>query len=177
MLKIIFLLLVPAYIIPILRTLISLRRIKTGLRRLAEFAAVYGSSAPYFRPKKETYATELNALLRYYPVISGFVSYPKLSYSLADEALYRNSCQIISDLQMKLNETRHLLIRSFNPLFSIQELALLPVRVLQEIGFRPGKTGSVILNITGWTISYLLGMFEPEIKSLLILLFEKLVGA
>ena len=166
-----------SYISPIVKCLLTIRRIRISLNKLVNFVAVYGNSTPYFRPEKDVYNNELTALLRYYPVISEFVSSPKLSYRQTEETIYQNARKIIPDLQMQMNEFRHKLIRSLNPLVSARELVLLPVRALQELGFRPGRISSVFLNITGWTVSYLLGMFQPEIKALLIVLFEKLIAA
>lgn len=164
-----------AYVVPIIKNSGSLIQIRKSLDKLVDFAAVYGDSQPYFRPEKETYTKELTALLRYYPVIKTFVSYPKLSYDQTDEETFQSACVLISKLQMQQNDMRHKLARSLNPLISVKDLVLLPVTVAKELGFNPGKNQSLAIEILAIVISSLFDLFSPEIKALIVTFFENFV--
>lgn len=172
---ILFLLLAVAYIVPVVNNLTSMYRLRRCVSKLVSFVGIYGSSPSYFRPKPEKYRQELTDLLRFYPVIAEYIHSPELSYEDSDEETYEKAVKLINQIQMTRNAERHKLIRSLNPLRSVKELALLPVTVVREFGATPGRIVSILINVFGWGTAYLLDMFQPEIKALIIALFEKLV--
>ena len=172
---ILFLLLAVAYIVPVVNNLVSMYRLRRCVMKLVSFVEIYGDSTSYFRPKPEKYRQELTDLLRFYPVIAEYIHYPELSYEDSDEETYKKAVKLITQIQMTRNAERHKLLRSLNPLRSVKELALLPVTVVREFGATPGRIVSILINVFGWGTAYLLDMFQPEIKALIIALFEKLV--
>lgn len=172
---ILFLLLAVAYIFPVVNNLVSMYRLRRCVMKLVSFVEIYGDSPSYFRPKPEKYRQELTDLLRFYPVIAEYIHYPELSYEDSDEETYKKAVKLITQIQMTRNAERHKLLRSLNPLRSVKELALLPVTVVREFGATPGRIVSILINVFGWVTAYLLDMFQPEIKALIIALFEKLV--
>lgn len=164
-----------AYVIPVANNLLSLVRFRKCLRLLMEFILIYGDSPSYCRPKPEVYRQELTSLLKYYPVVAEYVSYPKLSYGDSDETTYEKSKKLASGLQMRSNAQRHKLLRSLNPLFSLKELVMLPVTAVRECGATPGVKASIAINVLGWLITYILDTFRPEIKALLLVALQHFI--
>ena len=108
------------------------------------------------------------ALLRQYPLIEKFVKFPALSYSQSPSELLSFSKIILDDLQMVRNRHRFALWSSFNPLSAGKQLLGLPVAAVRTLGFHPGRGGALVISVLGWLAAYLLGMFEPELKALLL---------
>ncbi len=164
-----------AYVIPVVNNALSLRRFRKCIRLLTEFILIYGDSTSYSRPKSEEYNQELTALLRYYPVMAEYVSYPKLTYEDSVEKTFENSKKLLSKFQMLSNAKRHKLLRSLNPLFSMKEFVMLPVTAVRECGAAPGVKASIAINVLGWLIAYLLDTFRPEIKALLLVALQHFI--
>lgn len=145
-----------------------------AVKKLAEFCTAYKQSdIPRVR---EDYGSELTAVLCYYPVIKRLAGTPELSYSQTDSENYEAARSLAYKLQMQQNEARHTLKRSLNPLLSAKEIVLLPVRVLQELGFTLSRNWSAFWTAMGVILPIITGMFQQEIKAFIISVFEYFIG-
>jgi len=162
------------YLKTVIGNCISYWQTKRAVCKLAVFASAYKHSG--IPPEKEVYMSDLTALLRYYPAIKRLVSTPELSYSQTDKENFESARSLYHTLQMQQNEAWHTLVLSLNPLNRLRDLILFPITVLHWLGFQPQKWISAFLASVGWLTSYLLEMFQPEIKALLIMLYEKLIS-
>lgn len=168
MLQILFFLWVLAYIVSISKALTTYLRSGHAVKKLVAFLAVYGNSKLRLCPDESEYRDQLTDLLRSYPLISEFVSYPRLSYQHPAETTFQNAQSILPELQMKRNYLRQKVFQSLNPLMPVKEIVTLPLTVIRDMGFSPSKSMSMLVNALGWLICYFLEMFQPEIKLLLL---------
>lgn len=158
------------YVITLLQRLFDLYRLINSILKLESFLKADQNSR---RNKNK----KLNAVLRYYPVISKYTSpYDKtLSYGMNMSAASWCCESILDSLLMKRNYAYHDFIYSLNPISAIKSTIVFPVTVLQWLGFRPRRYNALILNLAGWMLSYAAHLFEPEIKALLVTIFQNFV--
>ncbi len=132
----------------------------------------------YTLNKHGDYQQKLNSLLEYYPVISKHTNFHSadLSYSNKDYENYRNAVSLYNDFLMLQNYSIHDLSASFNPLKSLKFIAAFPIMLINWFGFKPKESFSKFINVLGWIITYLLGMYSAEIKLIINSLFQKFIG-
>lgn len=170
MLKILLIAFALVYMRNISKHYLDYHQVKIGIKKLQLFLNAYSLDS-------SAHIEELNSLLQYAPVIAKYVNTPSLSYEDYDEITRRYSETLFYKLMMIRNQKQHALIESLNPFLSIRDTILFPVTVLQWLDYHPGRTASSFLSGLGWFVTYLLDMFQPEIKMLLVALFEKLIAA
>lgn len=135
------------------------------INKLSEFIAEYTVE------RDNTPESSRLSLLRYYPEISRFVRYPDLTYGQSLSELFLNSSKIMNQIQMIRNEKRFSFIRSWNPIPAFCSLIQFPSWIVRLFGFHPGRGQSLALSAIGWLISYFLGMFQPDLKALILSIF------
>ena len=140
--------------------------IRHSVKILSEFCIAYPSNC---------YEKQLNALLKNASVIGEYVPEPRLSRTLLPNANYHNASRVMLKMMDNQDAQRHNILRSLNPMNAVKDLVFLPVTVLRWIGFKPGKIVSTIIASIWWVLQYLLDMFQPEIRALLIELIGKMI--
>lgn len=68
---------------------------------------------------------------------------------------------------MKRNFLVDDLCTSFNPLSALKKIIAFPSLILKYFGFQPGIHASRLINLLGWILTYLLGLYQDEIKALI----------
>ena len=174
MLKLLLILWFATYFKTIFDSGISYWQTKKALKKLAAFSVAYKFSG--IPRLKEDYSSELTDVLCYYPVIKRLSGTPELSYSQTDKENYEAARSLAYKLQMQQNEARYAFLHSLNPILSAKEIVLLPVSVLRELGFSPNKFWSVFWTGMCPLLPTLVDMFQSEIKTFLISVFENFIG-
>ena len=160
--------LVIAYGYHIFINLFQLFQIWTGMSRLKRF--IYGNRNHFYRLKRQM-------LLSYFPIISRYLgSYSdNLTYNDSYYQLREKAITMYKSMLSIRDYQKHELRGSFNPILGIKTFVTFPIVILSWFGIRPKSKNSFLISAIGWIIAYILGMFEPEIKGLIITLFKNLV--
>ena len=125
--------------------------------------------------KVTSFLNEYIALLKYSDIISRHVITPRLHCKDTEAVFFSHCKQLHSELWMLKQEKWHLFLRSLNPLPSVKDAILLPVTILSWLGFKPKKVTALLLTIVGWVITYLLEVFQPEVRDLIVAVFEQFI--
>lgn len=168
------------YVFNIVKSFLQVRKIKNLIEIIVRYlksATITTCDYPNVLRKNENYVECMNDLLFNYPAISQFTTFysKQLAYGMHDLEVYQATIEIYQELLMERNFLINDLCASFNPIRAIKILFCIPSIFIEWIGFRPGKSLSKILNAICWVITYLLGMYSVEIKTLITSLLEKLL--
>lgn len=176
MIKIILILLAAVYIYSIISSVLEIKQISVCIDVLALFLSS-AKLSPYGELiKNPDFDTKLNEVLFRYPVIQKFGSIYSayLSYNNTPSENYRSAIELYNDLLMKRNYLVNNFYSSFNPINTLKKLAVFPSYLLTFFGFRPNIYASRIFNLCGWVLTYLLGLYQNEIKTLITSLLKHL---
>lgn len=162
-----------AYVFYIADCIRDVRSVGKCIFKLLNYLESADAGAGFFQ-KHEDYVQRLNELLEYYPAITKHTSFysSTLSYGYSETENYNNALSIYRELLMTRNYKIHALKRAFNPLVSLKRIFSLPSIIIKWIGLEPSDRTKKIINLLGWIITYLLGMYSDEIKSLINSLFQ-----
>lgn len=163
------------YFVGIGKALFRFLTARTTVILITRFSALYGHAHASRWPDETSYQAALTDLMRHAPIINEMIRFPKLSYEDELSTTFHNAEVLREKLQMKVNEYRIQLYRSLNPFRTAKEIVVLPLSAVQECGFALKPFAAITVNCIGWLVGYLLSMFQPEIKVLLISLFQQLI--
>ena len=124
-----------------------------------------------------SYQKNLLEVLANYPTILKYdSSYIEImGYGQPHRQNYRSAIEHYNNLLMERNYLKQDLRDSFNPLTAIKKLFSFPSTLIEWIGFSPKETTSKIFNILSWVVTFILGLYNDEIKALIALLFQRLL--
>ncbi len=153
----------------IVTNLFRLFQIWKGIIRLNCYIIAYS--------KKRWQRWTRKRLLNYYPIISRHTGIHSecLKYDDDYPLLCQKSVKILSDLFSEKDRQRHRFRASFSPILGTKTFITFPVVILSWFNIRLNGKHSFLISAIGWTITYFLGMFESEIKGLILTLFENLI--
>lgn len=120
---------------------------------------------------KKEFAELYNELVKQNPKFNDLVGFSNISYfggSEPDFDIRNNYQQLLSTLDYSGYNLR----KKINPLNSLKSFIFLPVDFINLFNIRMSKLGKLIITLLGWGIPYLLGLFGPEIKSLILAVFQ-----
>lgn len=166
MLKYLLLLFVATYIGSIIFYISQISQINNCITVLSEFLKSGRFSSYGELIQNENFVPCLNRLLSIYPKISKFSDMydPPLSYGDDPLTTYTAAYKLYNSLFMRKNFLVNDLRDSFNPINTLKKMAILPSTLLTFFGFQPGVYSSRIFNLIGWILTYLLGLYQNEIK-------------
>lgn len=146
-------------------------QIRKGIYKLSRFINSYES--------RRNYQKERQNLLSYFPIITRYLGvYSKnLSYGDDNSQTYYKAVQMLDELLRRRDFQKCSLKEAFYPVCGFKAFVTFPMTVFSWFGIRPRRFSAYILGAFGWFVSFMLYMFQPEIKALLIQLFEYLVQA
>ena len=149
--------------------LFRLLQIWKGIIRLKGFINAYNQSHKLKWKRK--------LLLNYFPIISRYLGIHShtLSYDNDNFTLYYKAVPMYNIMQSERDKQIHRFKASFSPVLGFKTFVTFPVVILSWFGMRPRNHLSFLIGTIGWIIAYLLGMFEAEIKELIIILFKKFI--
>lgn len=158
-----------SYVYNIVTNFLRLFQIWKGIIRLNCYIIAYS--------KKRWQRWTRKRLLNYYPIISRYtgIHSKHLKYDDDYPVLYQKSVNILSELLSEKDRQRHRFRASFNPILGIKTFVTLPMVILSWFNIKPNGKHSFLISAMGWLITYFLGMFESEIKGLIITLFENFI--
>ena len=169
MLRIFFILFILTYLYSIISNFSQILQLDKCLDALVSFlnSGRYSSYGQII--KNENFDKCLSELLFRYPLICKFTSFysDTLSYGEDISTTYTSAVKLYNDLRMKRNFLVDDLCTSFNPLSALKKIIAFPSLILKYFGFQPGTHASRLINLLGWILTYLLGLYQDEIKALI----------
>lgn len=167
MFKIFLILFVLVYLCSIISNLFKILQLDKCLDALTSFLNSGRYSAYGEIIKNENFDKCLSELLFRYPLICKFTNFYSgtLSYGEDISKTYTSAFKIYNDLRMKRNFLVNDLCISFNPLSAIKKIITFPSLLLEYFGFQPSVHVSRLINLSGWILTYLLGLYQDEIKT------------
>lgn len=169
MLRIFFILFILTYLYSIISNFSQILQLDKCLDALVSFlnSGRYSSYGQII--KNENFDKCLSELLFRYPLICKFTSFysDTLSYGEDISTTYTSAVKLYNDLRMKRNFLVDDLCTSFNPLSALKKIIAFPSLILKYFGFQPGIHASRLINLLGWILTYLLGLYQDEIKALI----------
>ncbi len=164
------------YVTTVIRNICAVKDVGKSIQILKSYLDSASMSASGYFEKYDSYDSCKAELLKRYPVIAKQGSFysATLAYGNTDPKTYRDSISLYNELLMTQNYRLQDLKESFNPLSSLKLIASFPSTLIRWIGFDPKEASLKIINILGWIVTYLLGMYSDEIKALVDLLLQKL---
>lgn len=168
MLKIILMLFVIVYIIPITSNIGKILRMNECLDILVAFLNSGKSHSYGIITKNDNFDECLQKLLQHYPAICEFRNFndPSLSYGETSWETYSSAAELYRSFLMKQNFLINSLCHSFNPINAVKKMLSLPCTILNFFGITLNVHSSRIFNLIGWIITYILGMYQDEVKIL-----------
>lgn len=126
--------------------------------------------------KNESYQQRLSEALFKFPVIQKYTGYysGSLEYGASDAENYKVAADIYNNLLMKRNYIFQDFKSSFNPIHTLKTIFTFPSKIFIWVGFNPSEVASRVINLIGWIVSYLIGIYSSEIKELITGLINKL---
>lgn len=176
------LLLTIIYVVSIARAFLKLNEIIGCLKTLTAYLSSASiSKSPYdavgfHLEKRGHYDLCLNDVLVKFPVIEKYSGYytGTLEYGAPDITNYRTAATLYNELSMKRNYIYQDFKSSFNPIHAVKTLFTIPSSLIEWIGFNPSAIVSRVVNIIGWIVSFILGLYSEEIKALITALLQNL---
>lgn len=169
MIKFFLLLFAVVYIASIVSCVSRIKQVNKCLNLLAAFINSGKYSAYGQIIKNDDFDKNLSEVLFYYPMIQRFCNFYSCSLSYGENSTknYNSAIELYNQLRMKSNYLFDDLRRSFNPLNTLKKIAIFPSLILEFFGFQPNMYASRFLNLVGWILTYLLGLYQNEIKALI----------
>lgn len=169
MIKFFLLLFAVVYISSIVSCISKVTQVNKCLNLLATFINSGKYSAYGQVIKNDDFDKNLSEVLFHYPMIQRFCDFYSYSLSYGESPIknYNSSIELYNQLRMKSNYLFDDLCRSFNPLNTLKKIAIFPSLILEFFGFRPSLHASRFLNLLGWILTYLLGLYQNEVKALI----------
>lgn len=157
------------YIGSIVSCVSKIKQVNKCLSLLASFINSGKYSAYGQIIKNDDFDQNLSEVLFHYPVIQRFCNFYSCSLSYGESPVknYNSSIELYNQLRMKYNYLFDDLCRAFNPLNALKKIVVFPSLILEFFGFHPTLHASRFLNLLGWILTYLLGLYQNEIKALI----------
>lgn len=169
MLKIFLIFFVVIHIGLIISNISKILKMKKCLEVLSAFLSSGKLSSYRILTKNDNFYKCLENLLQQYPVICEFRDFcdPSLSYGAEPAETYEAAAELYRNFLMTQNFLINDFFNSLNPINTLKKAIALPSTVLKFFGLTLNIYASRFFNLIGWLATYVLGVYQNEIKAFL----------